>query len=116
MRFILLVFYRLSFITHMDIKFVALNKCIGLLLALSVYGVVAINEPVEKVFCLFARNDSHQLDDIVLCKTVRGIPFTVGSRHFQLTTRCSQLISCFLEARLQYAPVLARIFLRNRNI
>jgi hypothetical protein len=56
------------------------------------------------------------LDDIVLCKTVRGIPFTVGSRHFQLTTRCSQLISCFLEARLQYAPVLARIFLRNRNI
>jgi len=47
--------------------------------------------------------------NIVLCKAVCGIPFTVSCCHFQLTTTCSQLISCFLEARLQYAPVLARI-------
>lgn len=48
------------------LKQATLNEGIGFLLALSVEGVVAINEPVEEIGSPFAWNRPHQLDDIVL--------------------------------------------------
>ena len=89
----------------------ALDKRIGFFLALSIYGIIAINEPVEKCHRAVARVIlSHRFYALSINHIGKTL-FTIWSLEFEVVSDTNQLNAILNKLSFQVLPIVSRFLI-----